>query len=115
MAGMAPLRNNRARSVAMKMTTLPRRRSGKATVLQQRPLSVEAGVAFHLPDFLDRQAQIAIPVDGVPGEVEVCVEDDHGECFMRGQATCHLPNVTLAKRRKSVHLFLLSAKMAKTA
>src|ERR1700722_686869 len=39
-AGIAPIRSSLGNSVAMKMTTLPRRRSGNDAVLQPRPLSV---------------------------------------------------------------------------
>ena len=31
-----------------------------------------------LSDLLARQAQVAVPVDGVPGEVKMRVEDEHG-------------------------------------
>ena len=63
----------------MKMQTLPRRRSGKETVLQPRPLSVMLSVLFELAESWCTASEGRDSNRcGVPGQIQVSIEDDHG-------------------------------------
>src|SRR5207247_762129 len=45
-------------------------------------------VPFGLADLLDRQRQVAVPIDGIPGQVEMGVEEQHKNQLSR--FGCHV-------------------------
>jgi len=67
----------------MQIPTSAWRISGNETVFRPRP----GHPLFAFPDFPDREFQVAIPIQGIPGQIEVSIEQQHGYVpqFQRNQ------------------------------
>ena len=72
----------------MKMPTLPLAQLGEGDGAAAAALAVDVvGRLLAAADLLDRLEQVAVPVEGVPGQVEVRVEDQHGGA-LGGRGQC---------------------------